>query len=221
MAEHPTACPAWQEDLAGWLVAQLPPDREARLLAHLDGCLACRAEADSLLVVAAVALATDPDGPLAGTVQPPPELGDRIVARVAGERRARRIVQTGLVLLASVAAAAVAIVALRDEGRATPLRGAEVAFTVVPAGAQVEAVVADDGPGSVVQLAASGLDPDLTYALWLSPPRGGWDDRIAAGTFRPAPDGTVAAHLRCALPSEDYGRLWATTPDGRIALDTK
>jgi predicted anti-sigma-YlaC factor YlaD len=221
MVEHPPACREWQEDLAGWLMAQLPPDREARLLAHLGGCVACRAEADSLLAVAALALATDPDEPLAGAAQPTPELGDRIVARVAGERRAKRIVQAGLLFLAGIVVASVAIVALRDEGRGTPLQGEEVAFTVVPAGAQVEALVADDGRGSVVQLTASGLDPDLTYALWLSPPHGGWDDRIAAGTFRPAPDGTVAAHLRCALPPEEYGRLWATTPDGKIALDTE
>ncbi len=62
MAEPPARLrPEWQEDLAGWLVAQLPPDDEAALAAHLDGVPTCRAEADSLLAVAAVRLAADPD----------------------------------------------------------------------------------------------------------------------------------------------------------------
>ncbi len=56
---------------------------------------------------------------------------------------------------------------------------------------------------------ATGLDPDVTYALWLSPPDGTWDDRVAAGTlddrvaagtFRPNEYGEVDVRLRSALP---------------------
>jgi hypothetical protein len=102
-----------------------------------------------------------------------------------------------------------------------PLQGEEVAFTRVPSGATVEAVIADERSGSLVQLIASGLDPDVTYALWLSPPEGTWDDRVAAGTFRPDEHGEVDVRLSCALPADETGRVWATTPEGEIALDTK
>ena len=221
MAEHPMACPEWQEDLAGWLIAQLPPDREALLEQHLTTCADCRAEAESLLAVAAVALATDPDAPFAATEQPPAELGERIVATISAERRARRVMRAGVLALGGAAAAVVAVVALQLDSAPAPLAGEEVAFTVVPPGASVEAVVAADAGGSLVQLTASGLDPDITYALWLSPPQGTWDDRIASGTFRPDADGEVDVRLRCALPADEYGRVWATTPDGAIALDTK
>ena len=53
MPEHALACEEWQPALAGWLMAQLPPDEEAGLAAHLAACTACRAEADSLLHVTA------------------------------------------------------------------------------------------------------------------------------------------------------------------------
>jgi hypothetical protein len=221
--DRPLACPEWRDDLAGWLVAQLPPDREAALAAHLDGCDACRAEADSLLAVAAVSLATVPDDPAGVLDQPPPDLGERIVASMAAERRHRGRLRAGFVVLAGAAAAVVAVVVLGSVGGGPePLEGEQVAFTVAPPGGRAEAILAaDDGGGTVVELTATGLDPEVTYALWLTPPGGGWDDRVAAGTFRPDDDGTVDTRLRCALPVDEYGRAWATTPDGKIALDTQ
>lgn len=221
MAERPMACAEWQEDLAGWAVAQLDPAREALLAAHLESCATCRAEAHSLLTVAAVSLAADPDGPVTGAEEPPPELAERIAASIAAERRTTRARRGGVIALASAAAAIAAVIVLQRDSGPPPLQGEEVAFTVVPAGASAHAVIADEERGSLVQLTASGLDPEVTYALWLSPPGGTWDDRVAAGTFRPDEDGDVDVRLRCALEVDEYGRVWATTPDGDIALDTK
>lgn len=232
MAERPTACPEWEEDLAAWVTAQITPDREAALSAHLETCAACRGEADSLLAVAAVSLAFDPEAKREARgaehrvappvpTEPPSGLGARIERAIAAERGRSRALRVGVAALA--AAAAVALLALvwpRDDDP-TPLVGEQVAFTVVPPGATADAVIADDGDGSIVQITATGLDPDLTYALWLSPPGGRWDDRVAGGTFRPDPDGTVEERLRCALPVDEYGRVWVTTPGGDIALDTE
>ena len=95
MVERREACPEWREDLAAWAVAQGSPEREALLVEHLAGCAACRAEADSLLAVAAVVLAVDAD-PAVGTPattsagasreseKPPADLG-------AAHRRSHRI----------------------------------------------------------------------------------------------------------------------------------
>ena len=199
MADHPTACPEWQDDLAGWLVAQIAPEREALLLAHLARCAGCRSEADSLLAVTAVALAADPDTAMSGDDEPPAELGDRIVASIAAERRARRLLRVGLTVLAGAAAAVVLVVVLPGDGDPAPLRGEGVAFTLVPAGATADAVIADEGDGSLVELVATGLDPNVTYALWLSPPDGTWDDRVAAGTFRP--DEQATSTSASAAPS--------------------
>jgi len=219
MAEHQLACDQWQATLAGWLVAQLDPEEEAALTAHLEGCRACRAEADSLLDVAAITLGTDPGAP--AVLEPPPaDLGERILARVARERRARGAGRLALVMSAA-AAAVVAGVLVTRPGEEPRLRGEPVVFAHEAAGVAASAVVAPDPSGSVVQLTATGLDPDVTYALWLTPPGGGYPERIAAGTFRPDADGEVDVRLHCALPADEMGRVWATTPEGDIALDTE
>jgi hypothetical protein len=232
MAERPEACADRRDDLAGWLMAQLSPEREVELMAHLSTCAACRDEAASLLAVSAVALTADPDDPMVDDLvsafadplgreaEPSPELAQRIAATVAAERRGQRIVRAGLALLVAAAAVVATVVVWTDDGPA-PVHGEEVAFAVVPPGARADAVVADDDGGTLVQLTASGLDPEVTYALWLSPPHGDWEDRVAAGTFRPDADGAVDVRLRCALPADAYTRIWATTPDGQVALDTE
>jgi hypothetical protein len=108
----------------------------------------------------------------------------------------------------------------RDPGQPA-LRGRSVSFVRQAPGVDASAVLASEESGSVLELEATGLDPNTTYSLWLTPPGGGWADRIPAGTFRPDEDGDVDVRLHCSLPPEDMGRAWATTPDGQIALDTE
>lgn len=216
------SCAAWQEDLAGWLVAQLPPEREARLVEHLADCAACRGEADSLAGVAAAMLAASPSeiepGRPAEAVAAPMAIVDR-AAVVVRSRRARRTAWAGLLTLAASLVTGLVVSATRDDDAA--IDGIEVAFAFAPDGASASAVIAADDGASVVELVATGLDPDLTYALWLSPPGGTLDDRVPAGTFRPDERGSVSVLLRCSLPPDRYDRAWATTPTGAVALDTR
>jgi hypothetical protein len=241
MAEPRVACLEWQDDIAAWVMAQAEPERESALVAHLAVCDRCREEAESLLAVAAVSLATDPDalGPLVeppveadqlriyddeAQADPPHDLADRISARIRGERRRHALRRSALVAVGAAAAAIVVVVALgmRPDGGTAPLQGRHFAFAHVPAGAEADAVVAnDDVHGSLVQLKARGLDPSTTYALWLTPPGGGYADRVPAGTFRPDHDGEVDQQLHSALPASAVGRVWATTPDRQIVLDTR
>lgn len=227
---HPEACQDWRADVAGWAIAHLDPAREAALLAHLEGCAACRSEADSLVAVAGALLAAEPPElrePLPVVVDdaaPPVQLGDRISAAIGAERRARRRARAGLAALAGAVAAllvAVAVSTMAGGGAPAALEGDAVAFTDVPSGATASAVVARDGTGTLVELTATGLDPTTTYALWLTPPDGGWEARVPAGTFRPDADGQVDVRLPCALAVDDVDRIWATTPTGDIALDTQ
>jgi hypothetical protein len=220
MAEHVEACAEWQEDLAGWLVAQLSPERETALDEHLASCATCRAEREHLLAVAAVTLVGDPFGAARTPMLPvSADLGDRIVGQIAAERRARRWVRTTVAMVGAAAVALVAIVATRPNPT-PPLQGEAVTFVVQPAGVEAAAVVARDGEGSLVELTATGLDPDTTYALWLTPPGGGYPERVAAGTFRPNDRGEVDERLHSALPADEMGRVWVTDPSGAITLDT-
>ncbi len=123
--------------------------------------------------------------------------------------------------MSGVAAAVVAAALVtRDDGEPR-LRGEPVAFVREAAGVDASAVVAPEENGSIIELHVSGLDPDTTYSMWLTPPGGGYAERVAAGTFRPDDDGTVEVRLRCPLPADEMGRAWATTSDGEITLDTK
>ncbi|MGQ0831230.1 MAG: zf-HC2 domain-containing protein [Microthrixaceae bacterium] len=224
MTDRPAACVEWQEDLAAWLVTQIDPSRESLLDAHMAGCGRCRDEATSLLAVAAAALGTDlehaPRVVEPSLDVPPADLGVRIGAAIATERRRGRALRVAAAALVVAASAVVVVVRQRDPSPG-PLKGEQVAFSVTPPGATATAVVAPDAGGSVVQLVADGLDPSVTYALWLTPPEGTWDDRVPAGTFRPDVGGHVDVRLRCAIAPGEYGRVWATTPDGQIALDTE
>jgi len=223
MPEHLTACPEWQEHLAGWLVAQLEPVEEAALTAHLATCDACRAEADSLLGVAALTLGADPGvEPWRPHVDDPPpaDLADRILARVAQERRTHRVRRMAVAVVGAAAVVLVGVLMTRPDPDPA-LDGEPVVFAQQPPGVEAAAIVAAEAEGSLVELTATGLDPDVTYALWLTPPGGGYPERVAAGTFRPDEDGKVDVRLRSALPAKEMGRVWATTPEGDIALDTK
>lgn len=224
MPEHPEACAEWQEDLAGWLVAQLPPAREAALADHLSGCGRCGAEAESLLAVAAASLTAEPVEERAPTADdaPPVDLGARIAERLAAERARRRARPWRTVAGAAAAAVlVVAVLVVRSEDRPRRIDGERVELAVVPEGAEVDAVVGGEPGGSVVQVVARGLDPDETYALWLTEPGGTWADRVPAGTFRAASDGSVDVVLPCALPADVVGRIWATTTAGDIAFDSE
>ncbi len=222
MSEHADACAGWREHIADWLVAQIGPEDEAALAHHLAGCERCSAEADSLLAVAAVSLGADPGGePWRPTSDDPPpaDLADRIVARVATERRTSWVRRAGVAVVAIAAAAALLFALSRSE--VSRLDGEPVSFARLAPGVDAAATVASDDAGSLVELTAEGLDPTVTYALWLTPPGGGYAERVAAGTFRPDEDGSVDVRLRSALPAEDAGRVWATTPEGQIVLDTE
>ena len=180
--------------------------------------------ADPELVIAArLGPDLEPGRRLAPVPGPPDDLADRISRRIRRERRGH-LVRRSLVAAAGVAAAVALVVgalALRPDGGLAPVQGKHFAFVDALAGAHGSAVVGkDDGRGSVVQLTATGLDPATTYALWLTPPGGTYADRIPAGTFRPRADGRIDVRLHCALPVDKVGRVWATTPDRQVALDT-
>jgi hypothetical protein len=221
MVERPLACEAWQPALAGWVVAQLDPSDEAALLQHLEGCATCRAEAESLLDVAAVSLGADLSPSGQAGASPPPDLGARILVRVARERRARWAGRA-VTAMAAAAGAVIAVIAsgILDREGPAPLEGEAVVFEQRAPGVEASGVLAADGQGSLIVLSASGLDPALPYTLWFTPPDGGYAERQAVTTFRPDGAGNADVDVRSAVPLADVGRVWVTTPDGGVALDT-
>jgi Putative zinc-finger/Anti-sigma-K factor rskA len=195
-------CREWRERIGALVLGQLPEDQRLATEAHLDGCPGCRAEAEDLAPVASLLRRADPDR-LAPTPAPPPRLGERIVRRIAAERRAERRRRTrvrlglGAATAAVAAAAAVAVVTLVGSGESTPSE--TVAFRALPRGAFAEATLAPRPWGSEISVKVYGFRPGALCQVWLRRSDG---KRVPAGSFRYVYDGE-GDHLSSALAPDD------------------
>ena len=179
MADRPSPAPSGRTTSpAGWS----PRSRPSASRPSTPTCRPARPAGPRLTACSASRRSPSP-ATGAGPV-PPPTSASASWRRsgVSAEPDGRARVSFALVGVLALALAA--IVATRPNPT-PPLRGEAVAFAVRPAGVEASAVVAADGTGSLVELTATGLDPDTTYALWLTPPGGDYPERVAAGTFRP------------------------------------
>ncbi len=160
--------------IGAYVLGGLPEDQRTGLLAHIDGCPDCRADAAELGKVARALETVDPERPTTAEA-PPPHLYRAVFSRIEAEglhavRSSRRIRVAGL-----VAAAALLIVA------ALTLRagGEVVDFASVPRGVVASAVLDETSAGVEVHLEVEGLEPG-TYGVWME---GYGGDRLPAGTF--------------------------------------
>jgi len=179
-------CREWRERIGALLLGQLPEEERFATEAHLDGCPACRAEAEALAPVASLLGRADPDR-LVPAPAPPPRLGDRIVGRIAVERRTERRRRTRLRLgltAAAAAAAAAAVVTLVGSDQSTPSE--TVAFRSLPRGASAEATLAPRPWGSEISVRVHGFRPGTLCQVWLRRFNG---KRVPAGSFRYVYDG--------------------------------
>jgi anti-sigma factor RsiW len=177
-------CRAWRERLGALVLGQLEPEERAATEAHLEGCPACRAEAEGLAPTAAMLRRADPDR-LASAPLPPPGLADRIARRIAAERRVtrRHRVRLGVGLAAAAAAAAAAVVlalALTSSSRSGPA-GEVVAFRHLPKNVSISASLEPRAWGSYVYVRVRGFRPGTLCTVWLRRADG---TRIPAGSFR-------------------------------------
>ena len=192
-------CRQWRERIGALVLGQLSEDERFATEAHLDGCPACRADAEALAPVASLLGRTDPDR-LAPA--PPPRLGERIVGRIAVERRAERRRRTRLrvgLTAAVAAAAAAAAVTLVGTDQGTPAE--TVAFRSLPRGASAEATLAPRPWGSEVSVQVHGFRPGTLCRVWLRRSDG---KQVSAGSFRYVYDGeSDHAGLSSALAPDD------------------
>jgi putative zinc finger protein len=200
-------CREWRERIGALVLGQLPDDERFAAEAHLEGCPACRAEADALAPLASLLSRADPDR-LTPAPMPPPRLGERIARRIAAERRSdtRRRTRLQLGLGAAAAAAAAAVVAaviMLGSSPSTPPQA--VAFRSLPRGVSVEATLAPRPWGSDVSLQVRGFRPGTLCRVWLRRSDG---KRVPAGSFRYVYDGE----------SDEAGLSSAVAPDDATAI---
>jgi hypothetical protein len=176
-------CRVWRERIGALVLGQLSRDERAATEAHVEGCPACRAEAEAVAPVAALLSRADPDR-LGPSPAPPSHLGERIARRIAAERRAARRRRGRLALgFSGAAAAAAAIVVtaviLLHTPQSTPPQS--VAFPALPKGVSIEATVEPRPWGSDVGVQVRGFRAGTLCRVWLRRADG---TRVPAGSFR-------------------------------------
>ncbi len=191
-------CRRWKEALGAYALGHLPDEERLGLEAHLEGCAACRAEADSLLAVSRLLPHADPArfGP---APQPPPELGQRIAATIGAEQRSQqrqRRVRFGLGLggAAAAAAAVLAIFVLSGNGESGPEQ--HVAFRALPQGVKIGATLEPQAFGTEIHMYVKGISSGTLCRVYMRGPGG---EAVSAGSFRYRWGGDDAATLSAAL----------------------
>jgi len=177
-------CRDWRELLGAYALGQLEGDERAGLEAHLDGCAQCREELALLQPVAAMLPHADPER-FESAPQPPPELGARIAATIAGERRQgetrrRRRLFGGFALggaTAALAAAVLAIFILGGGSGGEPER--HVAFA--SQGVTIDATLEPHAYGTEIRMYVHGVESGTLCRVSLRGPGG---TSYPAGTFR-------------------------------------
>jgi hypothetical protein len=182
--ERPDDCRDWRVSLGAYALGDLPADERPALEAHLQGCSACRAEAESLRSVAQLLPLADPDRFSDPAPQPAPDLGKRIAVAIGGEKRVRerrRHWRLGLALggATAVAAALLALVVLPGGGSGQPEQ--HVRFASLPAGMTIDATLEPHAYGTEIRMYVSGVRSGTLCRVYLRGPHG---VKVPAGTFR-------------------------------------
>jgi hypothetical protein len=176
-------CREWRESLGAHALGQLPEEERAALEAHLEGCPECRAELESLAVVARLLPLADPVH--FGTAPaPPPSLVARVAAAIRAERRSARRHRLRLALAFSgatavVAAAVLAIFVL--PGGSGPGPEQHVSFDSLPAGLHIGATLEPHAYGTEIHMYVKGAPSGTLCRVFLRGPNG---TRLPAGSFR-------------------------------------
>jgi hypothetical protein len=176
-------CRDWRELLGVYALGQLEGDELAGLEAHLEGCAQCRAELALLEPVARMLPHADPER-FESAPQPPPELGARIAATIAGERnqtekRRRRRVFGGFALGGATAALAAAVLAIFVLGGGSGEPERHVQFATQ--GVTIDATLEPHAYGTEIRMYVHGVESGTLCKVSL---RGADGASYPAGTFR-------------------------------------
>lgn len=190
-----------REMLGSYALGHLGPAERDRVRAHLDGCADCRAELADIAPLAARLAAVDPDA-LDETPTPPPDLGARVLARIAAEERqrvvplrragVRRRALTAAAVAGVAAAGGVVGWAVRPVPDPPPLEPVPV-LAVAP-GVEATADLVPHTWGVEVKLTGTGFEDGEVYRVAVTDDDG---REVPAGQFL----GVGATELRCNLNS--------------------
>ncbi|MFD6098940.1 anti-sigma factor family protein [Nocardiopsis flavescens] len=207
--------------LGAYALDMLEPGRRAAVSAHLDGCAACRAEFGFVAPAAELLPLADPDRASA-LPEPPPELGERILAGVRAERPARARAWR---IRGPVAACAAALLVGFGAGAAAwhaafapapvPLEG--VATTAHDDGISAEAELVPHTWGVEIRLTGTGFREGRTYRATLFDGSG---TAHPAGEFVGVGGDRMVCNLNSALLRQDAVGFEITDESGEPVVSS-
>jgi Putative zinc-finger len=178
-------CRDWRELLGVYALGQLEGDERTGLEAHLEGCARCREELAQLEPVARMLPHADPER-FESAPQPPPELGARIAATIAGEQRQtekrhRRRRFGGFALGGATAALAATVLAIFLLGGGGGEDQRHVNFTSASEDVSIYATLEPHAYGTEIRMYVHGVESGTLCRVSL---RGQGGASYPAGTFR-------------------------------------
>ncbi len=206
-----------REQLGALALGQLKASEARPLETHLEGCETCRADYAEIAPLAGMLAGVDLDR-MDDEPVPPSDLGDRMIARVATERRGRRrarLVRGGALAAAAAAALVVLVVVL------TPPPGPlqePVAFQSQDRAVSADANLIAHTWGTEFKLVGSGFDEGRTYVVTFRRADG---SAVAAGTFIGVGDKAVTCDLNAALLRENAVGVTVSTRGGDTVLQAE
>ena len=206
-----------REQLGALALGQVPATEARALEAHLEGCEACRGDYAEIAPLAGLLAGVEANR-LSDEPAPPGDLGDRMIARVATERRSRRrarFLRAGAVAAAAAAAAVILVVTLAPPS-APPQE--PVAFSTQDPAVEADVNLVAHTWGTEFKLVGSGFDDGRTHVVTF---RRGDGTTVAAGTFIGVGDKTVTCDLNAALLREDAVAVTVSTRGGRTVLQAE
>lgn len=213
-----TACNRWHAAMAMDALGALPPPERAGLVAHLDGCPACREEARELASTASfLNLVEHTTLDQAASVSP--ELTGRVLGQLHhGAVRARRRRRAGVALIGAAAAAMlVVIVALTASGPSAPPARRLSLIGVSPTTATATATLAARSWGTAVTLTEPGQQATGNYTVSMRTNSGSW---WVTGSYHEVAGTPVDANMSCAVPLSQIVGIRVTDASGATVLSS-
>jgi predicted anti-sigma-YlaC factor YlaD len=211
------SCEQWHGAIAVDALGALEPEERLGLLAHLDGCAACRETARELAQTASVLKGVDRDeiGPTASV---PPALTERVLSSLhedalAARRRRRARVGGALAAVTAIAASLVILLVIgspaRTAGRTEVLSGSTPATAT--------AVLSSRPWGTAISFTEHGLPAGGIYEVAMRTSSGVW---WTAGSYRTVAGRAVVAQMSCYVQLDRITGIRVTDAKGTSVLET-
>ena len=208
----PELCEHFRGLIAMEIVGQISEEERVALVAHIDGCAACREEHHDLAVLPSVLAAGDPDH--FGEHELPFRLQSAVLQELRSEeKRERRARRTRSVALAGAAACVAAGVLAVSLVLSTGTGAKEVALEG-PAYVHAFARLTPESWGTEIDLRESGQKVGQVVTVFMHTTSNTW---WQAGTYRTV-SGTVHVTMGCALQMSSITGVGIRSHTGRLLL---